>query len=139
MTTTEMVAEFAWRNRASLSSSMYHYENMNAPAFRTAFEKFEMQARHAALALNFDEDTFTLFSDRVIQRVKAFETLNGGALVLLFHECYDPSTGRLNQKAVKTFLQRLPTVTSLKKYVQEYGITPQDLVRYVRFYQTTLA
>lgn len=131
----EMKAEMGWMNRASLSSSMYYFQRMNAPAFRSPTEKFEMQARHAALELNMEDPNLTHFLETVVQKAKTFETVNGGALALLYHHCYDQSTGHLNTTAVKTFLKKLPTMTGLKKFVEEYGITPQDLVRYVRFYK----
>lgn len=127
----EFGEEKGWWNRCSLSSSLYSYGTLHAPAYRTATEKFQMQARSAAIQLGFSDDEADIFFDTVVATAKRFETLNGGALALVFSGCFTGT--KLDMKKTLVFFQKLSTLKHPDKFMTEYGITARDLVRYVRF------
>lgn len=128
---TDFGEEKGWWNRCSLSSSLYSYGTDHAPAFRTVTEKFQMQARSAAIQLGFSDEEADLFFDTVVSVAKRFDTLNGAALALVFSGCF--TGAKLDMKKTQIFFHKLSLLKQPDKFMTTYGITAKDLVRYVRF------
>lgn len=122
-------------NRCSLVSSIFDFTMYNKPQYRSQSEKFQVECKKAAIELGLDEtsELFEYFYQHIVEKAKTSETLNAGALVLIYVYCFIGN--KLNTKKTMEFLKTLPTDKGLKKYCNEYGITPQDLIRYIRFYK----
>jgi len=132
----QLQPERGWMNRCPLSSSLFGFETLNEPAHRTPSEKFQMQANNASIELSKNLGYMTAiqgkeFMETIVEKAKDLETLNGGALALLY-PLYDGKS--IRPKKCAEFLKSLPSNKRLQKFIQEYGITPKDLIRYVRFY-----
>jgi len=142
MTTTD-AQEYGWRNRCSTSSSLYSFETMSIPSQRTPAEKFQMQARHAAILLGFPDrgDQGDHFFKEVVEIAKNYETLNGGALALVYHIGYGgKSDHTLEEDKLKAFFKNFDHLNkNLQKFNEEFGIKGPDLIRYVRFFNDTIA
>lgn len=127
----EFAEERGWWNRCSLSSSLYSFTTLHAPSYRTPIEKFQMQARSAAIQLGFTDEEADVFFDTIIAKAKTFETLNGAAFALVFSTCF--TGNKIDMKKTGLFFNNILESKTMDKFMHEYGITPQDLVRYVRF------
>jgi hypothetical protein len=103
-----------------------------SPVLRSPVEKFESQAENAARELigNEDQELVDKFMVNIVSKTKHL-TLNGGALALVYFECFKDD--KLDIKLSKKLLENLAGAKPPHpKFVEEYGITPQDLVRYIR-------
>lgn len=120
-------------NRCSLISSIFDFSMYSKPQYRSTSEKFQVECKKAAIELGMSEtsELFDFFYQHIVEKAKSYETLNAGALALVYVYCF--SGNKINIKKTADFLKTLPSNKFLKKFVSEYGITPQDLVRYVRF------
>jgi hypothetical protein len=107
-----------------------------SPVLRNPVEKFEAQAENAARELigNEEQELLDKFMVNIISKTKHL-TLNGGALALVYFECFKGD--KLNMKLSKKLLDNLSGIKPQHaKFIEEYGITPQDLVRYIRLCAT---
>lgn len=120
-------------NRCSLISSIFDFSMYSKPQYRSLSEKFQVECKKAAIELGMNEtsELFDFFYQHVVEKAKTYETLNAGALALVYVYCFGGN--KINIKKTADFLKTLPTNKFLKKFINEYGITPQDLIRYVRF------
>jgi hypothetical protein len=118
---------------------MFAFQTMNRPALRSSGEKFEVQARMAALQLEMEYDKIEMFLQDIISKVKNTkdsENLNGAALALLYNYCFDISLKRLSRPSIELLFKKIKNPTGLlKKFIDTYRITTSDLIRYIRFYQ----
>lgn len=143
-------------NRISFYSSLYDFEDIKAfGGIRTPAHKFQHTGRTAAIELvkagYLERDDAEIFSTTILTKMDP-GTFNGPAVALAFTtylreindylvEPQKTARGTMleiqKRKCWKTLVKKIKEKTdpSLNSFIQQYGITAPDLLRYFRMLQ----
>lgn len=128
--------EINFMNRTGYFSVLYHGDTISGKDIRTASQKLMWQGRmavHQLIQLKMlTESQGSFFIQNILERVSARqETLNGGALALVF-TCFDMNQKVMVMESWKKLVQMIDNgkKTDWIAYLDRYGITPESLARY---------
>jgi len=142
----EFGLERSWRDRVSLKFAHFEFDDYAPPSKRTIAQKFEVQAKVAVnklleLRLMDNEDAENFLTNFIKPISSRSTTLNGGAFALVFL-CMDWGQKKfiISKKKDRFSWQDLIDFISrpnnrLSSYIKEYGITINDLIRYLIYSQ----
>jgi len=141
--------EFKWFERTSILSLNTLMDDYVVPFQRTIPQKFQMETMKALISLRemkliSAEDEYNYLSSDLYKLISELEvSYNSGAFVLLVYCINDFLSLQLDRTKIRKLLEwindpdMIPSVADVpisvlfNEYILKYGITSEDLIRYI--------
>lgn len=151
----EFSEERNWRDRVAFKLARYEFDEYTHPSKRSIAQKFEIQAKIAVnklidMKLMDDESAEHFLNDFIKPISNDSNTMNAGAFALVFCCCnwykkppvfvLKKNKDFFSWEDIIEIVQKPQKIgkkdtSSFEQYLKEYGITDNDLIRYLLFAQ----